>query len=196
MRDISADAIRNLQAEKRACGAGVQQNGRDRIGGGPSPAQPPARSGRQSPPTREGSPYNSRTPELQNSRTSELQNSRTPELQNSRTPELRNSLPQREFFPLSACYRRRVSESVHPAILRLRTVCRCNNIKHGTIAKVIDAGARTIAEVARLTTATTGQCGGTCTPRVQEMIEERWGQSESAEIPVAPGEEDAWWNQG
>ena len=63
-------------------------------------------------------------------------------------------------------------ETLHPAIRGLRTVCRCNNIKYRTIEKAIREGATTIDAVAVRTTATTGHCGGSCTPNVQEMIEE------------------------
>lgn len=79
---------------------------------------------------------------------------------------------------------------VHPAVKKLITVCRCNNIKYGTIERAIDAGADTIAKVAAKTTATTGRCGGSCTPRVLEMIEARW----PGVVAVAAGDpEDAWW---
>jgi len=60
----------------------------------------------------------------------------------------------------------------HPALRGLRTVCRCNNIKHKTIERAIRDGATTIPAVAAKTTATTGLCGGTCTPVVMDMIEE------------------------
>lgn len=86
-----------------------------------------------------------------------------------------------------------VSDEIPPAIKRLRTVCRCNNIKHGTIEKVICGGATTVAEVARLTTATTGQCGGSCTPEVVTMIDEIHGTTTQPAEPALPGEEDAWW---
>lgn len=86
-----------------------------------------------------------------------------------------------------------MSESVHPSLLRLRTVCRCNNIKHATIARVIDQGAVTITEVARLTTATTGQCGGSCTPRVLEMLEQHCGALSKTVSSETADEEDAWW---
>lgn len=81
---------------------------------------------------------------------------------------------------------------IHPAVRKLITICRCNNIKYGTIERAIEAGAKTIAEVAVKTTATTGQCGGTCTPRVLEMIEMQWpGVRVSKVDPEDP--EDAWW---
>ena len=64
------------------------------------------------------------------------------------------------------------SEPLHPAIRGLKTVCRCNNIKYRTIERAIREGATTLSAVADRTTATTGECGGTCTPDVQQMIAE------------------------
>jgi len=61
---------------------------------------------------------------------------------------------------------------LHPAIRGLKTVCRCNNIKYRTIEKVIRNGACTLTQIAVATTATTGHCGGSCTPDVQQMIAE------------------------
>lgn len=81
---------------------------------------------------------------------------------------------------------------IHPAVKKLITVCQCNNIEYGTIEAAIDAGAQSISEVAAKTTATTGQCGGSCTPKVFEMIESRW-----PELNPPPAEKedaaDAWW---
>ncbi len=76
-RDISPDAIRNLQAQKSRAPGPPAKPIRLRIGGGPSLALPPTRSGRQG---RVGSARESTgsldrlppTSELQNSRTSEL----------------------------------------------------------------------------------------------------------------------------
>ncbi|MDX1582209.1 MAG: (2Fe-2S)-binding protein [Thermoanaerobaculia bacterium] len=81
---------------------------------------------------------------------------------------------------------------IHPAVRKLITVCRCNNIKFGTIDRAIEAGAKTVAEVAAKTTATTGRCGGSCTPRVLEMIETRWPE-ETASPAGNDDPEDAWW---
>jgi NAD(P)H-nitrite reductase large subunit len=62
-------------------------------------------------------------------------------------------------------------QSLHPAIRGLKTVCRCNNVKYRTIEKAIREGCHTIAQVAARTTATTGHCGGSCTPIVHDMID-------------------------
>jgi NAD(P)H-nitrite reductase large subunit len=86
------------------------------------------------------------------------------------------------------------NESVHPAIRGLRTVCRCNNIKYRTIEKAIREGCHTLSQVASRTTATTGQCGGTCTPEVQNIIAELaplYATVTRAPAPAAQG--DAWW---
>jgi NAD(P)H-nitrite reductase large subunit len=62
-------------------------------------------------------------------------------------------------------------QSLHPAIRALKVVCRCNNIKYRTIEKAIREGCTTIAAVAAKTGATTGHCGGTCTPKIHDMID-------------------------
>jgi len=85
-----------------------------------------------------------------------------------------------------------VWDDLHPAIRELKTVCSCNNIKYKTIERAIEQGARSISQVAARTAATTGQCGGSCTPRVQTMIEAH--ASRQAATPAPPDrEEDAWW---
>jgi NAD(P)H-nitrite reductase large subunit len=85
-------------------------------------------------------------------------------------------------------------EALHPAIRGLKTVCRCNNIKYRTIERAIREGAHTLHQVATRTTATTGHCGGSCTPDVQEMIDaatEPKPAPAAAETASAPA--DAWW---
>lgn len=62
-------------------------------------------------------------------------------------------------------------QNLHPAIRGLRTICRCNNVKYRTIEKAIREGCRTIDAIANRTTATTGHCGGTCTPIIHDMID-------------------------
>ena len=84
------------------------------------------------------------------------------------------------------------NESLHPAVRGLKTVCRCNNIKYRTIERAIREGAHTLNQVASRTTATTGQCGGSCTPDVQKMIEElapKYAGTGKSACPPA----DAWW---
>lgn len=80
---------------------------------------------------------------------------------------------------------------LHPAIRALKTICRCNNVKYKTLEKAIQGGASTIREIASKTTATTGYCGGTCTPDVLNMIE----SLRCASVPAAPAadEVDEWW---
>ncbi|MHB0970863.1 MAG: (2Fe-2S)-binding protein [Thermoanaerobaculia bacterium] len=83
-------------------------------------------------------------------------------------------------------------ENVHPAVLALRTICRCNNVKYKTIQRAIEQGANTVAEVATRTTATTGHCGGTCTPKIIAMIEKH-GRPLVATPVAPPSDPDAWW---
>ncbi|MEO8033815.1 MAG: (2Fe-2S)-binding protein [Acidobacteriota bacterium] len=61
---------------------------------------------------------------------------------------------------------------MHPAVRGLKTICRCNNIKYRTIERAIREGATTLSQIAARTTATTGHCGGSCTPEVCEMLAE------------------------
>lgn len=87
------------------------------------------------------------------------------------------------------------NEPLHPAIRGLKTVCRCNNIKYRTIERAIREGAHTLNQVASRTTATTGQCGGSCTPEVQAMIAELAPKyvTAAAAAPAAQKNADAWW---
>jgi len=89
------------------------------------------------------------------------------------------------------------SPSLHPAIRGLKTVCRCNNIKYRTLERTIRDGAHTIAEVAQRTGATTGYCGGTCTPDILAMIAEIAGWPVACAVqsqPVASNAAGAdWW---
>jgi len=82
------------------------------------------------------------------------------------------------------------SEALHPAIRGIKTVCRCNNIKYRTIARAIREGAWSLSQVATRTTATTGQCGGSCTPDVQEMLAELAPRHAKCEVSTPL---DAWW---
>lgn len=86
-------------------------------------------------------------------------------------------------------------ESQHPAIRGLKTVCRCNNIKYRTIERAIREGAHTLTQVANRTTATLGECGGTCTPEVQAMVDELAPKYVTATSAAAPAKAnpDAWW---
>jgi NAD(P)H-nitrite reductase large subunit len=85
-------------------------------------------------------------------------------------------------------------ESQHPAVRGLKTVCRCNNIKYRTIERAIREGAHTLTQVATRTTATLGECGGTCTPDVQQMLDELAPKYATAAIPAKPaGDPNAWW---
>ena len=84
------------------------------------------------------------------------------------------------------------NDELHPAIRGLKTVCRCNNIKYKTIERAIRNGACTLNQIAACTTATTGHCGGSCTPDVQEMLAEHAPRPASV-APAAPEQQNAWW---
>ena len=90
-------------------------------------------------------------------------------------------------------------DDLHPAIRGLKTICRCNNIKYRTIERAIREGAHTLSQVAARTTATTGQCGGSCTPVVQKLIAElapkyvTAAPSQSQGKPQTPANPNAWW---
>ncbi|MEA2163345.1 MAG: BFD-like [2Fe-2S] binding domain [Thermoanaerobaculia bacterium] len=85
-------------------------------------------------------------------------------------------------------------QAQHPAIRGLKTVCLCNNIKYKTIERAIRRGSCTVSQIAACTTATTGHCGGSCTPDVQAMLDEL---APHAVLPPAPpkpaASPDAWW---
>jgi len=57
-----------------------------------------------------------------------------------------------------------------------KVVCICNKIKKGTIEKAIAQGARTVADVKRMTRAGSGPCGAKrggitrCNPVVREIL--------------------------
>ncbi|MFL6247860.1 MAG: (2Fe-2S)-binding protein [Thermoanaerobaculia bacterium] len=87
------------------------------------------------------------------------------------------------------------NEPVHPAIRGLKTICRCNNIKYRTIERAIREGAHTLNQVATRTTATTGECGGSCTPEVQALIAELAPKYATCAVPQAKTvpAADAWW---
>jgi NAD(P)H-nitrite reductase large subunit len=87
------------------------------------------------------------------------------------------------------------SEDLHPAIRGLKTVCRCNNIKYRTIERAIREGSTTLAQVAARTTATTGHCGGSCTPDVLQMLAEL-APAYAKPVPqsaAAAADPNAWW---
>ena len=84
-------------------------------------------------------------------------------------------------------------ESLHPVVRGLKTVCRCNNIKYRTIERAIRNGACTLEKIAAHTTATTGHCGGSCTPEVQQMIAELAPKYATATAAPKPQNPDAWW---
>lgn len=84
-------------------------------------------------------------------------------------------------------------QPLHPALRGLKTVCRCNNIKYRTIERAIREGSDTLTKIAARTTATTGHCGGSCTPDVQEMLDELAPQRQLPKPPAAEANPNAWW---
>ncbi|MBV8517462.1 MAG: (2Fe-2S)-binding protein [Acidobacteria bacterium] len=84
-------------------------------------------------------------------------------------------------------------EPLHPAIRGLKTVCRCNNIKYRTIERAIREGAHTLTQVANRTTATMGECGGSCTPDVQAMLDELAPAYTQLPKAAPAANPDAWW---
>ena len=84
-------------------------------------------------------------------------------------------------------------DNLPPAIRGLKAVCRCNNIKYKTIERVIREGAKSVSDVATRTGATTGYCGGTCTPDIQAMIAKINGSGHSVAPAAEEAPADAWW---
>jgi NAD(P)H-nitrite reductase large subunit len=84
-------------------------------------------------------------------------------------------------------------QAMHPAVRGLKTVCRCNNIKYRTIQRAIREGAHTLTQIATRTTATTGHCGGSCTPDVQEMLAELAPQRPLPAPAAGNATAGAWW---
>jgi NAD(P)H-nitrite reductase large subunit len=82
---------------------------------------------------------------------------------------------------------------VHPAVRGLKTVCRCNNVKYRTIERCIRDGAATVHQIAARTTATTGYCGGSCTPDIQQMIANLAPKTPPPPKGGIAAPADAWW---
>jgi bacterioferritin-associated ferredoxin len=58
-------------------------------------------------------------------------------------------------------------------LLKFRPVCICNTIRYPRVKAAIDAGARSIEDVARVTGCTTGECHGErCRPVIEAMLKE------------------------
>ena len=56
-------------------------------------------------------------------------------------------------------------------LLKYRPVCICNTIRYPRVQAAIDAGARTVEDVAAATGCTTGDCKGErCRPVIDEML--------------------------
>jgi bacterioferritin-associated ferredoxin len=58
-------------------------------------------------------------------------------------------------------------------LLKYRPVCICNTIRYPRVKQAIDAGARTVEEVAKATGCTTGECRGErCLPVIRALLED------------------------
>jgi bacterioferritin-associated ferredoxin len=58
-------------------------------------------------------------------------------------------------------------------LLKFRPVCICNTIRYPRVKEAIDRGAGTVAEVAKATSCTTGECAGErCRPVIEAMLAE------------------------
>jgi bacterioferritin-associated ferredoxin len=58
-------------------------------------------------------------------------------------------------------------------LLKYRPVCICNTIRYPRVKAAIDAGARSVEDVARATGCTTGDCHGErCRPVIEAMLRE------------------------
>ena len=56
-------------------------------------------------------------------------------------------------------------------LLKYRPVCICNTIRYPRVQAAIDAGARSVEEVAKATGCTTGDCRGErCRPVIEAML--------------------------
>lgn len=51
-------------------------------------------------------------------------------------------------------------------------ICQCNQIPLDVIEAAIVRGCKSVQKVAIATTAGAGQCGGTCQPEIQKIIDE------------------------
>jgi len=97
-----------------------------------------------------------------------------------------------------ACPGMSESSDLHPAIRGLKTVCRCNNVKYRTLERAIRDGALTVSQIAARTTATTGYCGGSCTPDIEQMLAElaprtAVHQPTPAVVTGTAAAAEAWW---
>lgn len=58
-------------------------------------------------------------------------------------------------------------------LLKYRPVCICNTIRYPRVKEAIDAGARTVEDVAKATGCTTGECRGErCGPVIRALLQE------------------------
>ncbi|MFZ4577586.1 MAG: (2Fe-2S)-binding protein [Myxococcota bacterium] len=63
--------------------------------------------------------------------------------------------------------------------------CFCNNVSIRDIRQTIDAGARTLGDLFDATSAGCGPCGGTCQPRLVQLLVE--ARSQTGEMKQSQG---------
>lgn len=68
----------------------------------------------------------------------------------------------------------------------LDIVCFCQGIERHTILEAIVAGADTVDKIQEMIGATTGPCGGSCTPCVQAILDQSQGR-EATGTSCSPG---------
>jgi bacterioferritin-associated ferredoxin len=64
-----------------------------------------------------------------------------------------------------------------------RFVCGCNCVTLETIEKAIERGCTTLPKIYNTTTAGIGQCGGTCRPEIQKILDDHKSQSKKPKTP-------------
>jgi NAD(P)H-nitrite reductase large subunit len=73
----------------------------------------------------------------------------------------------------------------HPAV-PLDIVCFCQGIERRTLLEAIEAGIDSLERIQEVVGATTGPCGGSCTPSVQAMLDSA-ATREATPPPASPG---------
>jgi NAD(P)H-nitrite reductase large subunit len=64
-----------------------------------------------------------------------------------------------------------------PKTSQQQMICYCNGVNQETVAKAIASGCKTTARVADVCMAGIGACGGSCRPRIAQMIEASLNQT-------------------
>lgn len=67
---------------------------------------------------------------------------------------------------------------------RKLNICACNEVSEAEIQKVIQRGCKTLPKIFAATTAGIGQCGGSCRPCLELMLNEYLEKGSFPENPV------------